>query len=263
MKKTKFNLISNITSMLLCLTLLIFGLFAWYTSNKEVTANGITAMTSSETSIHFKDTVTAKRYSLTGDITTNTYTKQSDGTLILTKQVLYVAKDDSTTTVTEFATTTYFSITELLPGEYVDVTVGYYMDPECNGNTYKLKLTNIVADSFKVQYNEVDYTHYVTGAFKHRSLSLKDEAGNTPANFTASTEDTWFSSYEINQNDSSTVEVQILNHTWLNSYESLYYTFRITEDFSQYYQLIAKSSESYGNLLSEKNFKIGKIYLMF
>lgn len=263
MKNTRFNLISSIISMLICLFLLVFVIFAWYTANDTVKATGITGMTASEDCIHFKDTVTAKRYGLSGSTEENTYTKQSDGSLLLTRQVIYDASTGTITTITSFEEDTYFSITELLPGEYVDITLGYYMDSQCNGYNYNLKLKNIIADSFKVDYNGVDYTHYVSGAFKYKSMSLKDEEGETPANFTPASNFTWFSSYNISQNDSETVEVDLLHHTWLNSYEALYYTFRISEDFTQYYQLIGQSTVSYGNLLSRKRFRIGSVYLMF
>jgi len=263
MKSTKFNLISSLVSATLCALLLVFVIFAWYTANDTVKAEGITGMTASSDCIHYKDEVKAFRHNLDGSTVDNTYMKQSDGSLKLVKQVTFDPKTGGLTTITSFASDIYFSITDLLPGEYVDITLGYFMDEECDGYNYNLKLKDITADSFEVMFNDVDYTHYVTGAFKHKSLSLVDEEGNTPTDFTPSTDFTWFSTYQINKDDEKIEEVKMLNHKWLNSYESLYYTFRISEDFSQYYRLVNQSTKSYGTLLSKLGICIGSVYLMF
>ena len=131
------------------------------------------------------------------------------------------------------------------------------MDDSYNNKGYYIRFDNIVADSFNIDGK----THYVSGAFKYRNMSLKDNSNNTPTDFTADTTYTFFNSYNIAQDDPSDIKVRILSHTWKTSYVRLFYTFRIQEDFSQYYQLISQAQNSYGNLLSKKKLSIGNIFL--
>lgn len=259
-QKVRFGI--SFISLTVCLFLLVFSLFAWYITNQTANATGITAVTSNDSSVSFIDDVTAIRYNLNGDITTNTYQRQSGGRLVLKKSVIYTAETDTTETITEFEETTYFVMTELLPGEYVDITIGFNMTEKQDGKNFRIMLRDITADSFNVD----GYTHYVTGAFKYKSLALKDEAHkNTDTNISSFTPDenyTWLNTYSINQHDSGTLDITTLTSTWDNDYGNLYYTFRIYEDFTQYYRLIGQATNSYGNLLSNKNLFIGEIYLL-
>jgi len=250
-------------SLTVCLFLLVFSLFAWYINNQSAQASNITAVTSNDSQVNFIDEVKAVRYNLTGDIITNTYERESGGRLVLKKSVIYTAETDTTETITEFETKTYFVMTEMLPGEYVDITIGFSMTDKNDGRNFRIMLRDITADSFVVD----GYTHYVTGAFKYRSMSLKDEAHKNTANynvtgFTPDSDYTWMNNYYIDRNDSSTLDITTMTHTWDIDYENLYYTFRVYEDFTQYYRLIGQASNSYGNLLSQKNLNVGEIYLL-
>ncbi len=254
MDKKNIRLILNIITLLATCVLLVISAFAWYITNKEVRATGITVISSDDDTVEILDTVTAKRYCLNDDTITDTY-KKINGNLVLQKEEKYTASTGITETITEFEQIEYFRVKEMLPGEWVDITLGYKMDKD--NNRYKIHLRDITGDEFIVD----NYKHYVTGVFKYKSLSLKDKAGNDLSDFTPDSDYTWFSSYNINQNDTAALEQVLVEHTWKNSYEELYYTFSITEDFTQYYRLIAQAENSYGNLLSQLNFNIGNIYI--
>lgn len=255
-KEQKIRTIFSIISLALTALILVFSIFGWYVTNSVATANGITGVSASDDSIQILDTVMAKRYSLNGDITTNTYTKNNDGKLVLVESEIYY-ESTKTTEEIEVVGTTYFLINEMLPGEHVDITLGYKLNSSKDNENYRVYMKNITADEFVVD----TYKHYVTGAFKYKSISLKDKNGNTADDFTPDTNYTWFNSFQIDKNDTAILDKVILNHKWKNKYEELYYTFSIYEDFTQYYQLIAHAQNSYGNLLSKKNFNIGELFL--
>ena len=256
-KGQRFKLITNVITLSLTTLLLVFTLFGWYVTNSKAEVHGVTGVSASDSSVSMLDDVTAVRYSLNGDITTNKYKKQSGGKLVLVESTIYTAATDTTETIDEFEETTYFVITEMLPGEHVDITIGYKIDSSKDGKSYEIYLKNIVGDEFVVDGK----SHYVTGAFRYKNLTLKDANGDPVSDFTADTEYTWFSGYQINKDDSPALDMPILSHTWDSDYGSLYYSFSIYEDFTQYYRLIAQAEASYGNLLSRKNFNIGEIYL--
>lgn len=254
----KRKIIINIITLSLTSLLMVFTLFAWYAVNKTANVTAGTGFTADDESVRLLDNVKAKRYFLNGDITTNTYTKNSSGRLVLVESVIYTALTDTTETINEFSETQYFVIREMLPGEHVDITIGYSMDASKDGSNYRISLKNIVGDSFVIDGK----THYVTGAFRYKNISLKDEDDLDVSGFIADLDYTWFNQYSISANDSPTLDMTILNHTWDSDYGSLYYTFSIYEDFTQYYRLIAQSENSYGNLLSRKNFNIGEIFIV-
>lgn len=254
----KIRVIANMVVLALTSLLLVFSLFAWYAVNKTANVNAGTGVTASEDSVRILDEVKAVRYSLNGDITTNTYNKNSNGKLVLVKSEVYTALTDTNEIITTFQTTEFFVINEMLPGEHVDITIGYSIDDSKDGSSYEIYLRNIVGDAFIIDGK----SHYVTGAFRYKNVSLKDQNDSSVSNFTAETEYTWFNQYSIDANDSPSLDRTILRHTWDSDYEYLHYTFSIYEDFTQYYRLIAQSENSYGNLLSRKNFNIGEIFLM-
>lgn len=254
----RIKLILNVITLSITALLMVFSLFAWYAVNKTANVTAGTGLTAADDSVHLLDEVIAKRYFLNGDITTNTYNKNSSGRLVLVESEIYTALTDSTEVVTSFQTTEYFVIREMLPGEHVDITIGYSMDISKDGSSYTISLKSIVGDSFVIDGK----THYVTGAFRYKNISLKDENDLAVSNFTADLDYTWFNQYSIDTNDSATLDRTILSHTWDSDYGSLYYTFSIYEDFTQYYRLIAQSENSYGNLLSRKNFNIGEIFIV-
>ena len=257
-KGKRIRMLASIFSLSLTLLLLVFNLFTWYAVNKTANVTPTTGITANEDTVHILDVVKAIRYSLNGDTTNNTYHKDSTGRLTLVRSEIYTALTDTTEIITEFETPEYFMINEMLPGEHVDITIGYSIDEGKDGSAYEIYLKNIVGDIFIIDGK----SHYVTGAFRYKNVSLKDANNNDVPDFTADSEYTWFNHYSIDTNDSPALDMTILYHTWDNDYGSLYYTFSIYEDFTQYYRLIAQSENSYGNLLSRKNFNIGEIFLL-
>ena len=257
-KGKKIRVIINLVMVFLTSLMLVFSLFAWYAVNKTANVESGTGLTANEDSVRILDEVKAVRYSLNGDITTNTYHKNSSGQLILVRSEIYTALTDTTEIITEFQTPEYFVIREMLPGEHVDITIGYTIDDSKDGSSYEIYLKNIVGDAFVIDGK----SHYVTGAFRYKNISLKDENDEDVSDFVADTDYTWFNHYQIDTNDSPALDMTILDHTWDSSYGYLHYTFSIYEDFTQYYRLIAQSENSYGNLLSRKNFNIGEIFLL-
>ena len=259
----KRNLIIHTINLILVVCLIVFSCFSWYTANDTVKANGITGATSNSEHIHFKPELKAVRHNLSGDIITNTYEIDTTGKIILKRSEYYHKKEDTTEVTTEFNPTEYFNMKEILPGEYIDIEIGYYMDDVLDGSGYQIKLYDLIKDTPFVVDGK---NHTVAGAFKYKTLSLKDEAHkNTDTNvsdFTADSAFTWFETYNINEDYNESSSVTILNHTWDKDYEYLYFTFRIQEDFSQYYRLISQSENSYGRLLSRKNFGIGKFMIL-
>ena len=72
----KFNLIKtilSITSLLVCATLLIISMFAWYAVNKTANVNDAMGVTAGNERIHFTENLIAKKYSIDGTVTKNTY----------------------------------------------------------------------------------------------------------------------------------------------------------------------------------------------
>ena len=158
--------------------------------------------------------------------------------------------------ITSF-TNTDFRFLYMLPRERIDITVGYYMDLDCDNESYFLKLNDMTGGSFTVDGK----THYSTGAFKYKAVSLKDESGNNALGFTPDSDYTFLNSYDISQNDTEFSEMRLYNHVWDNDYENLYFTFSLAEDFSQYYDLVSHAEETVGRLLSNLSFNIGSIFL--
>ena len=288
----KFNLIKtilSITSLLVCSALLIVSMFAWYAVNKTANVEEGLGLTAGDDKIHFTENLIAKKYSIDGTVTKNTYSTTS-GTLVLTKSEVYTVSpiteqtyttdgslyklvDDEMVKVTsgafdseekyyELNIITSFANTEfrflyMLPRERIDITVGYYMDFDCDNEAYFLKLHDMTGGSFTVDGK----THYSTGAFKYKAVSLKDEDGNNALGFTPDSDYTFLNSYNIAQNDTQYSEMRLYDHVWSNDYENLYFTFSLAEDFSQYYELVSHAEETVGRLLSNLSFNIGSIFL--
>lgn len=259
-KNSRLNLIYSLLSVIFTSFLLVITVFGWYVSNRETSITGVSASTGSGSPINILNEVTAVRHNLTGNTITDTYTRNSsDGVLYLTKRITRDVTGQEPTTTTEtytLADKKSFNINELLPGEYVDITVGFNMNSGNNGKEYAIELYNVTGEAFMVD----TYTHYATGAFKYASVSLANEAGTKIVDNSASLSYTWFNEYSISANDSLELSHSLIEGSWQDSYENLYYTFRIYEDFSQYYNLISQASGSYGALLSKKKVTIGSIF---
>ena len=257
--KVNIRLILNISTLCVCLFLLISVMLAWYTTNTTVSASGISATSSDSKNVNFDEIVKTKRVNLNGDIIDSEYKIASNGNLFLTKRVTTVSGVAGDEEIHEVSEKIPFSIETMLPGEYIDIQIGFSINDEYNGKNFKVKLNKISGDSFIVDGK----THYASGAFKIQNISLRKETENgediLPSN---QKEIVWLNEYDIDNNDAINNEKLILGSTWDSSYNKLYYTFRITEDFTQYYALIAKASGSYGALLSKKKLYIDQIFFM-
>lgn len=291
MNKSKFirNILS-IASLVICSTLLIVSMFAWYVTNKVANVEKGFGVVAGDDKIHFTENLIAKKYSVDGTITKNTYSTTT-GSLVLIRSEVYTKADvnestyindgslyklnsdnemvksisdyDDAITYYEFSLATInsndnkFKFLYMLPKEKIDITVGYYMDLDCDNSNYFLKLHDLTGESFTVDGK----THYSTGAFKYKTVSLVDKAGNNVSNFTPDSDYTFLTSYDIASNDIKSSEKRLFNHKWDNDYEELYFTFSLAEDFSQYYELVSHAEETVGKLLSNLHFNIGSIYL--
>ena len=260
-RKKRIRLILNISTLFVCVFLLISTMFAWYTSNKNVSANGISASTDNSNAIIIEPTITTVRHNLNKDTIESVYSMDDNGSLWLKS---YIKKDKDSVVLENQndpkdnnGNSIPFRIEEMLPGEYIDITFGFYLKEEYDNTAFKIKLMNISGGSFVVD----EYTHYVSGAFKYKNISLVDK-NETFSKKYSDANYIWLNSYKINESDQNNIEMTILNETWKNSYGVLYYTFRIYEDFTQYYNLIAQAQKSYGALLSNKDLSIGQIYFM-
>lgn len=260
--KNKLNLTYSLLSLIMTSFLLVITIFGWYVHNKEVSVSSISAKTSDSSTIQILNEVTAVRHNLNGNVITDTYTRNaSNGVLYLTERITRdVTGDEPVTTILEYTVDEKvpFNINDLLPGEYIDIKVGYNMVSGNNGKDYAIRLNNVKGKDFEVDGK----THYATGAFKYAPIKLEDESGNKIFDNSSSIVYSWFTTYSIAEDDVETVSPVLLNHTWQTSYENLYFTFRICEDFSQYYSLISQASQSYGALLSKKKVTIGDIYFL-
>lgn len=260
-ERIKSNLILSVSSFIITLSLLIITIFAWYVKNDTASASGMMATTDHDSVIHLQDVVKAVRHDLTGNVITDTYQRTSSGLLYLVKR----EETDNSGAQPVTTTSNYtindgigFNINQMLPGEYVDITFGYYLTTGSDDRNYLVRLDNVRGQSFVVD----DKTHYSTGVFKYAPLSLKTEAGTYLFDNSSSLSYTWFNSYSISANDTDSSSHVLLNHSWQDSYENLYFTFRVSEDFTQYYSLIGQASGSYGALLSTLTFTIGDIVFM-
>ena len=237
-RKKRIRLILNISTLFVCVFLLISTMFAWYTSNKNVSANGISASTDNSNAIIIEPTITTVRHNLNKDTIESVYSMDDNGSLWLKS---YIKKDKDSVVLENQndpkdnnGNSIPFRIEEMLPGEYIDITFGFYLKEEYDNTAFKIKLMNISLvdknETFSKKYSDANYI--------------------------------WLPSYKINESDQNNIEMTILNETWKNSYGVLCYTFRIYEDFTQYYNLIAQAQKSYGALLSNKDLSIGQIYFM-
>lgn len=257
----KLKLICYSTSLLLTMLLLVMLSFGWYAVNKTANVENATGLVGDDGVVQFEDTVLAKIYYLNGNITTETYTRESNGDLYLTKREYYI--EEGTPRATEnytVADNQRFFVRSLLPGEYVDVTIGYHMKDEDNGSGYSIGFMDVTGGSFQLDGK----THYATGAYKWKSVSLKSGSINgTVVNDFSTANYSWFNTYNIASNDETNLRITTHTHTWNTSYGKLFYTFRIFEDFTEYYRLVGQSSTYTGDaLLSFLTLNIGRIYVL-
>lgn len=257
--KERTKLIFNITSLLLTALLLIFIVYGWYVTNTSVHVDGITGLTASD-GVEFEETVKATTYYLSGDRTYDTYTRVSDGSLYLTERRYLIVGDSKPTETYSVSERKPFFIEKLLPGEYVDITIGYKLPSKNDNMDYTVGFMDVTGGSFTLDGK----THYATGAFKWQSVSLVSGSINgTVINDFANDELQWINTYNIDSNDNTNLKITTMTHNWQNSYNKLFYTFRIYEDFTEYYRLVGQATNFDGTaLLSTLTLNIGYIFVL-
>jgi hypothetical protein len=244
--------------------MLIMLSFGWYAVNKQANVNSGTGLTSDNNNVLFSDTITAEINYLNHTKAIETYKRRDNGSLYLTKRSLHdLELDTITNTNYTEADNIGFFIRSLLPGEYVDITIGFSITDDFDHSSYSIGFMNVNGGGSFNKYFMLDsHKHYAMGAYKWKNISLKDSS-NTVINDFSNADYNWFSSYDINSDDDTNLRIESLNGIWDKDYESLNYTFRVFEDFTQYYELVGKSSTYTGDaLLSFLTLQIGFIYVM-
>ena len=141
----KFKVISNFVMLSLTGLLLVMLSFGWYVVNKTSYVNGGTGLTSENDSVTFDTTVIAEIHYLNHVVTTETYTRDDDGSLYLIKRSTHDLELDTTTeTNYELSSHEPFFIRSLLPGEYIDITIGYSISDDFDNSIsflYSLKVS--------------------------------------------------------------------------------------------------------------------------
>ena len=259
----KFKLISNLIVLSLTSLLLIMLSFGWYAVNKQANVNSGTGLTSDNNNVVFSDTITAEITYLNHTKAIETYKRRDNGSLYLTKRILYDVQPVTPIVITDEdfteAQNKGFFIRNLLPGEYVDITIGFSITDEFDNSSYSIGFMNVNGNK---DFMLDGHKHYAMGAYKWKNISLKD-ASNTVINNFSTQDFQWFSPYDITKDDDTNLRIESLSGIWDKDYESLNYTFRVFEDFTQYYELVGKSSTYTGDaLLSFLTLQIGFIYVM-
>ncbi len=255
-KKLRNSLISTAFSLvILGISLSVSIVLAWFSSNKNVTANGMQIQVTNNIDLEFEDEVIAIRHCLIGDVVTNTYIKNSDGRLILTNSI-------STNPDYEEPDNDSFLFDEMLPGEYVDIKICYTAIKEVESD-YSLSLADFDFSNGVFEINSVTYN--VLGAFKFKPISINyyDEDGELIEEDSLDYDETymWLQTYTAGTDSINPNEIPVFQDEWKVNFKRAEFTFRIYEDFSQYYRLINAIGESVPNQLSEKVLRIGQIRL--
>lgn len=263
----KFKMLFNILSLSLTSLLLVILAFGWYATNKRAEVTSGTGLTALNDSVSFDNTVIAEIHYLNHITTTETYTRSDNGNLYLIKRTVY-DEELETTTETNYSLSDRlpFLISSLLPGEYVDVTIGFSISDSLDGADYTIGFMDVNGGgpTGRTSFSLDGKTHYATGAYKWKNISLRSGSrnGTVVSNFN-NADYSWIGSYDIDSNDETNLRIETLSHTWDNDYDSLYYTFRIFEDFTQYYELVGQSSTYTGDaLLSFLTLQIGYVYVL-
>lgn len=259
----KIRLFVNIFTLIVTSFLLIFFIFGWYTSNKNVNANGISASSADVKNIFIEKYLNTIRYNLNKDIIYDTYEVSSDGMLYLIERHTDYYDSNKTDETVSYSVVDKkpFFISEMLPGEYIDIKIGFSMSELKNNTSFKICLNNVSGDTFKLDESDLCY-HNASCAFKYASVSLYDSFNNKIFDNSESITYKWFNIPKIDESDPISFDINLCSETWKSSYVKLYYTFRIFEDFEKYYDLINEASNVKEALLSNLNLKIDKIYIL-
>ena len=232
------KLISSLVMMIIIAALLVATTFAWFSNNTTVGAGGMSV------------TVTDKRVTL-GDTITVTRTLSSSTVYVYKcegEDPYYYLYSDGAFETDEDGNRIPFSISELLPGETVDVTFSYTCTDSLIGSPIKASLSSIESDTF-TEVDNADADHSVLGVYKY-SVMQNGAFG----------EDSWVVEYTPGVDDvvPSSLPLfegaiwQKVSDTPADNYVEI--TFRFDFDLEQYYTLKTAT-----NQLSEKSFSINEL----
>lgn len=273
LSKLKQKMMLSIVSIISVASLLlvaVFSTFAWYTINEKSFAKGINLSLKDNIPMSYEKRVYATRYIIDNTRVSNIYEINSKGVLILVSSTLFdeLNPEGKDNTMNE---NSLFLFEEMVPGEYVDITFGYYFNDLSEEFKYKLELGNFSSSGiFELSANGETYTHSILGIFKFRPISLKtdyvDGSNSTVLEFnTLDYPFQWLTNYNAFKNDLVPNTIDLLKDPTISVFRKEYsrqeFTFRISEDLSQYYRLVNDSGTFATNLLSHLTFNIGSILL--
>lgn len=186
------------------------------------------------------------------------YSVGESNTLELKETYNYTSTDDSTGSSwvkdTSASTETTPLFDSMTPGDYVDITLNFYItDSSLANKTYNIYLenfNNVSSDTIKSTFMlqdstsaQIGSTVYGTlGAFKYGECSVSDDT------VTAPTSTTFFRSFSEYEGDSPTADselsVNVASGTFgdVGSKNAVSVTFRIAADFEQYYALLQEKN---------------------
>lgn len=264
--KIKWKMIVSLIGMLCSVVVLTVSFaYAWFSSNRNVSASNMSVSVSDPNKMFFEN-FQAIRYNLDNTRLENHYKIEKD-TLVLDRSIYY---DENNIPTTNKIEKTDFLFNEMLPGEYVQITINYYLASSLDGKEYNLSLNDFSkSGTFDLNVesgaNQGIYTYYVLGAFKYKPISLvyydDDNRNNEVENQVFTDNYKWLDTYVEFQNDTLPSAITFDTFTWNSTYKKASFTFEIKEDFSQFFELISKSGVYFSNLLSEKSLIIGNIRL--
>ncbi len=241
----------------LCITILLVVIIgmAWYISNKEVTANGITATTSSD-NVQIREIMEVKRYMQGEQVSDKFY--HADGNKIYYEWDLeneaYILDSNNQKIPMQ--------ILSVFPNEYVDITMWYRQTGQALSGGYTIGLSDFDDSEgiFTETIEGVDYSHSSLGVFRVREVTLDEDNKQVINNWS------WLATY----NDDTIADTKYNKVVFKNGDfdtetpvtigEVEYYTttFRIEMNLTQYNELTYTST----NMLSEKCVVINKIELI-
>lgn len=245
------NLGFSITCLIITILFLVLTMFSWYVSNKQVSANGIRATTSTN-EISIREIMVVKRYLNNQLVSTKEYHADDNRTYYEwdTENNQFKLSDGNKIPL---------GVASMFPNEYIDITMWYksYID---GATTYKIGLTDIDDSNglFTETVNGVEYTHTALGVFRVGEVTLDEDDKEVVsewqwlADYNGDTEeDTKYSIVYFKSGDfSDTDDVETINNV---EYHKA--TFRIQMNLTNYYNLTYTST----NMLSEKKVKIKEI----
>lgn len=240
--------------------------YAWFSLT---TQNKVDSMQASVVSdgLDFVKTINTVRHKEkeedSEDQTTTTYVDieqdyyiQDDGTISYT--------DENNNKITP-------SFADMIPGEYVDITIKFYAVDKSLANVgYKLSLTDFgtgTKNYFKIKKSgkEQETQYGVLGAFKYGIWTTNEETGELEAPADSALQ--YLRDFSDYENEGYTVDteykIEICAGTLggVGEENAITVKFRIQLDFTAYYALLQNEGADYEDYLSGKILKIGTIML--